>query len=218
LDIYKTEDEQVQVLKNWWRENGASTIVSIVIALAVVFGWRGWQDQQKAKVDAASYAYEELMAAVSEASADASDINIAKVEHLAQTLKSDHANSGFAHFAALIKARQAVQDKDWDAAEAELRWVLNTEPGNEIRLLTELRLAKVQFSKGETETALSTLDQQAEAFAPQYAELRGDILLAEKKYQAAAEAYQLAQESAEALGVPTPALIASKMGYVKSFM
>jgi predicted negative regulator of RcsB-dependent stress response len=218
LDIYKTEDEQVQALKKWWSDNGASTVVSIVVALAVVFGWRGWQDQQRAQVDAASYAYDALMVAVSDVASDPSDINIAKAEHLAETLKTDYSDSGFAQFAALFKARQAVQDKDWGVAESELRWVLNNEPGIEMRLLTELRLAKVQFSSGEVEAALNTLDQDASAFAPQFAELRGDILQAEKNYSAAYAAYQSARDMAEAVNMPVPPLVESKLGYVKSFL
>lgn len=218
MDIHKSEDEQVQALKTWWNENGTSTVVSIVIAIAVVFGWRTWQEQQLAKVDEASYAYEAMMAAASEATSDPSDINIAKVDHLAQTLKADYADSGFAQFAALIKARQAAQDKDWDAAESELRWVLSAAPGEEMRLLTELRLAKVQFAKGDVDAALKTLDQDAAAFAPSYAELRGDILLAQKQYQAAYESYQGAREKAELLQSAEPPLIASKLGYVKSLM
>ena len=38
----RTEEEQVEALKSWWKENGKSLIMGVVIAVAAVFGWRGW--------------------------------------------------------------------------------------------------------------------------------------------------------------------------------
>ena len=45
-DSYRTEEEQVEALKAWWRENGKSTVVAIAMAVMGVFGWQGWQKQQ----------------------------------------------------------------------------------------------------------------------------------------------------------------------------
>ena len=64
-DGYNGEDEQVEALKTWWRENGKSTVITIVVVLAAIFGWRGWQQQQSAEVEAGSLMYQSLLMALS---------------------------------------------------------------------------------------------------------------------------------------------------------
>ena len=41
-----TEEEQVEQLKKWWKENGLSIVGGVVVGLALVFGWRSWQHHQ----------------------------------------------------------------------------------------------------------------------------------------------------------------------------
>ena len=41
MDVYKTEEEQVEAIKKWWNENGKSIIVGIVVGITAIFGWRG---------------------------------------------------------------------------------------------------------------------------------------------------------------------------------
>ena len=40
---YETEEEQIEALKDWWRENGNSLLIGVAVALVAVFGFRGWQ-------------------------------------------------------------------------------------------------------------------------------------------------------------------------------
>jgi len=40
VDEFSTEDEQVEAIKKWWKENGTSLIVGVVLGLSVLFGWR----------------------------------------------------------------------------------------------------------------------------------------------------------------------------------
>ena len=219
MDTFRTEDEQVQALKRWWKDNGSSTLISVGLALLVVFGWCTWQAQQQIKIDTSSISYQELIQAAAVAMTDGDDIKIATAEHLAQSIKDDYSGSGYSHFAALLKAKQAVQDKDFPAAEAELRWVLAEKPSAGIRLITEFRLAKVLFAQNDADAALVLLSQQnTAAFAPQYAEAKGDILAAQNAYEAALETYQLAKSEAERLNMPASPVLETKLGYVKSFM
>ncbi len=39
----RTEEEQVEALKDWWKENGRSLLLGVALALAIVFGWKGWE-------------------------------------------------------------------------------------------------------------------------------------------------------------------------------
>ena len=42
----RTEEEQVQAIKDWWKNNGSSLLIGIGAALAIVFGWQAWQNHQ----------------------------------------------------------------------------------------------------------------------------------------------------------------------------
>ena len=41
MEQYRTEEEQVEALKKWWEENGRSTVVAVIVALGLGFGWQG---------------------------------------------------------------------------------------------------------------------------------------------------------------------------------
>ena len=94
MDSFRSEDEQIQALKTWWKENGMSTLLTVCVALAVVFGWRGWQNQQQANVDAAAFAYQNMLEAVAAAEAQPDDIKIASAMHLADQIKQDFGKPG----------------------------------------------------------------------------------------------------------------------------
>ena len=36
MEAYRTEEEQVEALQRWWDENGRSTILAVVVALAAL--------------------------------------------------------------------------------------------------------------------------------------------------------------------------------------
>jgi predicted negative regulator of RcsB-dependent stress response len=40
VDVYTTEDQQVEALKRWWKENAKSILLGVALGLAAVFGWR----------------------------------------------------------------------------------------------------------------------------------------------------------------------------------
>ncbi len=122
METYRTEEEQVEAIKHWWRENGKSTVLGVAIALSLVFGWRGWNNYQADRAAEASVLYENLLQADAAVQSNGSKRETA--EHLAKTLKDGFAGHSYAQYAALIQAKYAVNDGDYDAAEAELNWVL----------------------------------------------------------------------------------------------
>jgi predicted negative regulator of RcsB-dependent stress response len=185
---FRTEEEQLEVLRNWWRESGKSTVVSIAAAIAVVFGWQFWQKQTQAEQEAASAVYQNLILAVSSEDAKAST-----VAHLAETLREEFAGSSYAYFAALYQSQLAVDAKDLDAAEQHLQWLLQQDASEEIRLQAQLRLARVNYAQGDLDEALQLLDIDAKGFAAAYQEVKGDVLRAQGKKQQAKTAYLQAQ-------------------------
>lgn len=219
LDTYRSEEEQVEAIKKWWQENGTSTLLSVVVAIALVFGWRTWQDNQKSYTEAGSIAYQDLLESIAELETSSDDIKIATVDYKAETLKEAHSDSGFGHMAAFFKARQAVADNDLPTAEEELRWVLENKPVFEMQMVAELRLAKVLYAQGLLDQAKALIDSgEKGAFKYAFMELKGDFLVIEGDYQAAVDAYTLSQDESKRLGLPVPQTLAVKTIYAKSFL
>ncbi len=219
MDTYRSEEEQVEAIKNWWKENGTSTIVTILVALAAVFGWRSWQDSQENYVAAGAVAYQDLLTAVVEIETNADDIKIATADHMAQKLKDDYASSGYGHLAAFMKARQAVADEDMPLAEQELRWVLANNPIFEMQMIAELRLIKVLFAQGKNDEAMAMADRSdAGAFNANFLEIKGDMLISQKDYQGAVDAYTLAEAAINRDELQAMQTLVIKLGYAKSFL
>ena len=42
MSSYLNDDEQVEALKNWWKENGKAVILGISLGIGSVIGWQGW--------------------------------------------------------------------------------------------------------------------------------------------------------------------------------
>lgn len=195
MEVYRTEEEQLEVIKRWLRQNGAAALIGILVVIVAVVGWFTWQKRQHADLEAASLQYQSLLEAVRELDRQPSPELQTTARHLADTLRKDFGNSTYAQFAALLRARLAVQDKDLATAESELRWVLDQRPDAGLAQVVSYRLARVLHAKGDDDAALKLIEQGvAGGYAQAYEKLRGDILLARGDTAAARTAYEKAQQ------------------------
>ena len=64
MEQYRTEEEQVEALGRWWKENGRSMVVAVVVALGGVFGWQAWQANELRQQEQASDLYQVLLQAI----------------------------------------------------------------------------------------------------------------------------------------------------------
>lgn len=190
----RTEEEQLEAIKSWWRQNGSSLLLGIAVAVALVLGWQAWQRYQSNQAADASINYQNLIEAVValRSTPDASEQQVT-ANHLAETLKSDHADSGYAAMAALLMARVAVDEGDLDKAQRELEWVQQHAEEEELKQLALLRAARVQMAQGDAEGAISLLEKtDGVHFAAAVNELRGDLYVVLGKREAARQAYDKA--------------------------
>lgn len=142
--------------------------------------------------------YQELLDATQQPTGESQQ---ATVRHLAEELKSNYSGSVYAQFAGLHLARLAVLEDDLETAEVELRAVLTMNPATEVRLLAELRLARVVAARGNPQGGMEILDTaKAGAFEPAYAEARGDMYMQMGQADLALGAYQQATDLAAAAG------------------
>jgi predicted negative regulator of RcsB-dependent stress response len=194
----RTEEEQVEALRQWWKDNGTSTLTMLFLAIAAGFGWQAWQAHQVSTLDAASDSYQAMVRLAENGGADSAD----EVLDIATKIKSEYGSSTYAEFAALRLAAAAVEAGELAEAEAQLRWVLaKAEKGSESATVAQLRLARVLASAGDEEQALAILAQtDAGAYAASYAVARGDILFTRGDLVSAREAYNEAMLLSAAAG------------------
>lgn len=190
MSTLKTEEEQVEELKNWWKENGKSIIGGAILGLALVGGWQGWDRYGKGQAELAAGYYSEFVSTVRAGRAE-------QAAEQGQRLIEQFGDSAYATFAALELAKQAYQAGRIDDARSRLQWVADNAVDPAVAQLGRLRLAQLLLDQGELDAARS-LAEGNDSYPAQFAELRGDIAVAAGDPAAAAAAYQQALEAGAA--------------------
>ena len=113
----RTEEEQVEAIKNWWNENGKSLIITVVVVLAGYFGWNGYQENQRTQGEAAASMYQQLMSKATKPLTEQTEADKTELETVAAQLKTDYPDSLYAQFASLYLAKFAIEAGNFDAAE-----------------------------------------------------------------------------------------------------
>lgn len=203
----RTDEEQVQALKQWWDENGKSLLLGVAVALAAVFGWKGWQQQEAVKTENASILYQNMLDAVVGAIGPRQDeAQSATANHLAEQLKSDYTESSYAKYAAMIMARVAVDKNDLPLALQQLDWVLVNQPTESMFVMASMRKARIIAAQGDVDKALGLLGSvPADAHKASLEELKGDLYLQAGDADKARSAYVAATQALED-GMPQPLL------------
>lgn len=182
MSVYQTEEEQVEAIKKWWKENGTSVVAGLVIGLGAVFGWQGWNSYQDRIGKEASLSFNQLMASVENQETEAA-------VNQAETLKTEYDSSSYAVFAAMTQARIKLEQGDTAAAREQLEWAMQNSSDDSLTQLIKLNLARVLLNDGELDRAGELANLDSGGFAGEFAELRGDIALARQDKAAAHEAY-----------------------------
>ena len=180
------EQEQLEGLKAWWKDNSKWVLGVTLVAVVAVGGWRGWMYyQNKQAVDAATL-FEQF--ALQLPSNDNKRINDA-----AQAVMDQYAGTIYAARAALTAAQINEQSKAIPQAKTQLQWVVDHASEATIKDLAHLRLAAILLDEQSYDDALKHLNvAHPEAFDGLYADLKGDVLSAQGKDEEARAAYQLA--------------------------
>lgn len=189
--VYETEQEQIEAIKRWWRENGKFVIAGLVIGLGAVIGWRWWHSYQQNRAAEASAKHSELLDAVQ---AD----NLDKAEATGKVLLSDYSSTPYAAQAALDLAGQEVSHGQLDKAAEHLSWILAHGDDVALKLVARLRLAQVLLAQDKPDAALQKLAQvDAGKLKALYDETRGDAYVALKQIDKAREAYSASLDELE---------------------
>ncbi|EJL6635118.1 YfgM family protein [Vibrio cholerae] len=191
MELYDTEEQQVEAIKDWWKENGKAVIFGAVIGLGGLFGWRYYQDSVVAAQEAASQSYSKAM--------DALQAKGIESEGTIQTFIDVNKETEYAVLAAMQLAKAQVDAGQLDEALAQLEWAKGATKDAALKPLLTFRVARLQAEQGQFDDALTQLTSiQEKSWAGRVAELRGDILMRKGDSAAAYAAYTEAQQAEDA--------------------
>jgi predicted negative regulator of RcsB-dependent stress response len=178
--------EQSERVQKWLRENGLSIVAGIAIGLVGIFGVQQWHNHQARNESMASQLYKQAQIAAVSGKPDIA-------AQFTEQLMTDFPKSPYAVFAATDRAKQQLQAKQPDKAEASLAWAESHAGDPVLKSLTQLRIAQVELARDNTAAALSTLDRiPANDYQGLAQELRGDVLVKLGRSDDARKAYKAA--------------------------
>ena len=190
------EQEQLASLKAWWRDNGNLVLWALMIAAVAFAGWRYWNVHQANQAAEAGQQYEALIKAVQSGDAKA-------LRDAGGTLAENFPRTLYASMGALAAARFHVEKGDLKSAKAQLQWVTERSPSEELKQVARLRLATVLLDEKAYDEALKLVEHpHAASLAAPYAALKGDLMVARNRADEARAAYKLALEKADARSEP----------------
>ncbi|HXF47060.1 MAG TPA: tetratricopeptide repeat protein [Burkholderiaceae bacterium] len=187
------EQEQIATFKAWWDKYGNFVLTVATLVLLAIAAFNGWRWYERREAQAAAAVYDELLRAL-----DAKDA--AKAREIAGSVIEKHGGTIYASLAALQAAKLYHEAGDFNAAAAQLRWVIDKSGRPELAATARVRLAGVLLDTKAYDEALQVLAGDVPAsHAVQFADRRGDILVAQGKVEEARAAYRdaLARAGAE---------------------
>lgn len=189
MAIYDLEEqEQIDALKHFWRDYGRLIIAAVLAFVVGVGGTQGWKYYKRSQAQEASRQYAKLEDAIAKG-------DMKEITNVGGDIIENYAKTPYASMAALVVAQTEHDAGNLESAAQRLEWAADNASTDEVKMLARLRLAGVLLDQKKYEEALALLEQQvAPAFEGVYADLRGDVLVAQGKTAEARAQYQKALE------------------------
>lgn len=179
MNIYHTETEQIEVIKQWFRKYGHWIFSIVFIILLSVTGYHLWERHVQKVNSQASERYQQLMVYVAN---DDNDM----INAQANDLRKHFSKTIYAQSATLAQAKLLISQKKWDQALTKLNDVITHGNNAALRQIARLRSARIlcmlgtqnQNAQKNYQAALSLLKTVDDpAYLPAINEIKGDIYL-----------------------------------------
>ena len=182
---YNTSDqEQIQMLKDWWKKYGPTILTGLLVFFIANFSWSFWRNYQQRYTGEASLLYTRMLSALQQQKSD-------EVQMFGNYLLKDYKRTPYASLAGLLLAKAAVDQQKLDLALTQLQAVINTSSTATLKQIAKIRAARVLLALHKNPEALDLLRKiDDQSFLAEVLETRGDIWLAQEKKTEAIAAYQ----------------------------
>ena len=195
VDEYLSEREQAEQLRHWLGANWIWMATGVLLVVGGWYGYRWWQSERSEKSLAAEARFTAMLEALSQN-------NRAEGLKIGGEITTDYRGTPYADQAALVLARMDVEGGDFAQAGSRLARVAQDSKDPDLRIVAQLRLARVQLAQGKHDEALATLEAARQpSTEARVEELRGDVLMARGDATGALASYRKAQGSVEAPSV-----------------
>ncbi len=192
MNEYETEEQQVAALKTWWKENGTSLIVGLVLGVSALMGWRYYGEQNNSKAIQASDTYVQFLQSVAMSSRANKPVDEKAID-LSNTLINNYAGSPYVALASLTLAKVEYENDNIDAATTQLQLAVNHASDDTVKQIASLRLSRLYIEQKKYDDAAAILNASHDAaLDAQYEELKGDLYLAKGDSAQARMAYDKA--------------------------
>lgn len=182
MDDYLSDKEQVERLRQWWRENGWFLIGGVALGGLAIFGYNQYFAYKDRQGEGAAALYTLVKSEV-----DDGDTTEAETRFAA--LREEFPHHAYTHQAALLLASGEVVTAP-DAAAEKLKFTMENSEDAELAMVARLRLARVLAYRDRQQEALALLNvAEPGQFAGRIAEIKGDIHAARGETDAARTAY-----------------------------
>ena len=187
MQDFETEEQQLDALKQWWKENSSSLFIGLAIGGFTLGGWNFYNQSQFDHGIEASDMYVSVVAQAEVNAESAFDTLI--VDKLA----AGYSDTPYAALSALVVAKHAVANGDIDQAVSRLQWAMDNAVEQEVASVAQLRLARLMLSQKKYDEVNALLSSKhSEAFNALYEELKGDLFVAKGEIEQARIAYDKA--------------------------
>ena len=190
MDEFLSEKEQIELIRQWWRENGWYLVGGIGLGVLGLLGWNRYNSYVDVRAEEAAAIYVELRQAVG-------DDDAGSARNLLNALREDFSGSPYADHGGLLVALMRLDNGQVDGAIEDLRYVMGNTGDPDLSLVARLRLARVLAEDESYTEALAALDLAPGSFAARYEEVRGDIHVALGNIESARVAYSAALNDLE---------------------
>lgn len=172
-DPFLHEDDELEKVKAWWKENGKSIIYGVGLGLAIIIGTNAWKTWKIQQAEQGSSLYEQVLVEQGKSKE--------VFTQAGENLVNQYDSTGYAGLAGLMLARQAYEDGDVATAQEKLEWVMNKAKMPSQKNIARVRLATIYMDSGDNDNAAALLaitDEEKVGFESYYSELEGDLKLA----------------------------------------
>ena len=187
MNEYETEEQQIEALKKWWKENGTSLVIGLLVGVTALFGWRYYTENKNVHAMQASDMYMQVLQGVALNAVNDQTLDIHN------NLINKFADTPYAALSSLALAKSEYDKGNAEAAAAQLELAAKYADDETIVQIANLRLVSLYIEQQKYDEASVLLKASHDkAYDARYEELSGDLYAAKGDVELARAAYDKA--------------------------